>query len=224
MVSTISRRSRWQRVVVVAALFGVCVTWLVGGALAQESSKREKVVDVIDIDDGLQMPVGSLDQAVKASGLVAVVVPTGQSQQEWFASDTLTATAYELRIERSLTGPQDVGETIWAYAPGGLVAETFEAQGSRRPEEGRATQLEESADVPHFEKGRRELVFLQFDSVSGKWASLPGGRFDLTSGKATLMPEQGGLGSADALPKDDWRRSVVGRSVEELMPIVARAK
>ena len=47
--------------------------------------------------DGLYLPVGSLEEAVRRAGLIAVVVPTGESQQEWFASET--ARANEMRVE-----------------------------------------------------------------------------------------------------------------------------
>jgi hypothetical protein len=215
-----------QRMAISSALVGICVVWLLGAAIRSDSSNlSQRGAQTVEAADGLYLPVGSLEEAVRRAGLIAVVVPTGESQQEWFASETLTATAYELRVERTFEGADvELGTTIWAYAPGGYVAESFAPQGSRRPKEGEDRLLEEPGDAPHFEKDRRELVFLQFDTDSGKWVSFPGGRFDLSSGVVRLFPEQGGPGAESELAQSDWRRSLVARSLADLDPILARAK
>jgi hypothetical protein len=214
-------RTRAAGLTLLVAGLAALVLW---SAVSPEDDQPAARPTAVESGDALRVPINSLGEATGRADLVAVVVPTGASSQEWFSGETLTATLHELRIEQVLKGDGLVqrGSTIWAYVPGGEVASSFPAQGSRRPNQNAQTILEESSESPHYSKARRELVFLTVNSDGTQWADMgAGSRYDANAqSKLRLLPQQGGFDHPSKLPPSDWRTEVVGRSVDNISTIV----
>jgi hypothetical protein len=171
--------------------------------------------------DGSSRPIKSFEELVHLSDIIAIVMPESKVGEEWSRYGIGVASVFRLRMIRVMKGDVMAGDTVLAYAPGGVVRATWPANSSRKPSPGDTTVTEEFPDHPFYNVGEAELVFLWasdddvFTSFGRVYGAPEYGRYTLANERLVSILAK--------VPSDPTRfqsgsflAAIIGKSLDEL--------